>query len=155
MKRTVLLAIIGFSLVVVGLPSLFFLRFLHTASGAPVAPFLFDIKPGQTLFTVATELQTMGLLKNAKLFLLYARVTRSSSKMKVGEYEIDGNMSPAEILQTITSGKSFERSLTISEGLNIFEIADLVNSSGIESRERFLATVRDPRIVEQLLGEKR
>ena len=65
---------------------------------------------------------------------IYARIKNAPPKMKVGEYAINQTMTPAQILQVITSGKSAGRPFTVSEGLNMFEIAELYQRQGFGTK---------------------
>ena len=57
--------------------------------------------------------------------MLLAKIRGGANKMKVGEYALNRQMRPNDVLVQILSGKSIEHSLTISEGLSIFEIAEI------------------------------
>jgi UPF0755 protein len=86
--------------------------------------------------------------------LLVAKIKGDSNRMKVGEYLFMRNMSPMDVLSTLTSGRSVGRKFTISEGLNIFEIADLYEKQGFGSRKEFWKWINDPEFVTELLGER-
>jgi UPF0755 protein len=60
---------------------------------------------------------------------------------------------PKDVLAAIVSGKSIEYSVSIPEGYNVFEIADVFQKKGIASHDEFLKIVRDPNLVKELLGE--
>ncbi len=113
---------------------------------------LFEVGDGETLGGVAKDLYEQQLISNRLLFEYYAKVLGQANKLKVGEYQITVEMSPAEILKLITSGKSFARTITVSEGLNIFEIASLLERSGLGSKVKFLGFVRDPSFASQVMG---
>lgn len=115
---------------------------------------IFEVTQGKSFSRVANELASFKLVNNAYLFVWYARLTGSTGKMKVGEYALRRNMKPSEVLSVIISGKSIGRPFTISEGLNIFEIADLYQDRGFGNREDFLKLATDPEFVKLLLGEE-
>lgn len=115
---------------------------------------VYEVTPGKGFATIAKELEEKGLVKNATFFNLFARFKGDRSKIKVGEYLLRTNMIPAEVLEAITSGKSIARSFTVSEGLSTYEIADLYEKQGFGTAESFMALVRDPALVQSLLGEK-
>lgn len=115
---------------------------------------VYEVTPGKGFATIAKELEEKGLVKNATFFNLFARFKGDRSKIKVGEYLLRTNMIPAEVLQAITSGKSIARSFTVSEGLSTYEIAELYEKQGFGTAESFMALVRDPALIQSLLGEK-
>jgi len=114
---------------------------------------VFDVRPGQTLRSVAKELHAAKLVASDWKFYWYARFKDADNRIRVGEYALHTQMRPREVLDVITSGRSIERSLTIQEGFNIFEIADQLERQGFAKRDEFLQLARDPKLVRQLLGE--
>ncbi len=129
-------------------------QFLSSGTTGDATEVLFDVIPGQTISTVATNLETQHLIKNAWLFSKYSRFLGASSKLKKGEYALNKAMTPNQVLTVITSGKSVLRNLTIPEGKNIFEIADILEKNGYGTKTDFLKLVRDPEYIQTLLGEK-
>ncbi|CAE77803.1 endolytic transglycosylase MltG [Bdellovibrio bacteriovorus] len=115
---------------------------------------VYEVTPGKGFATIAKELEEKGLVKNATFFNLFARFKGDRSKIKVGEYLLRTNMIPTEVLEAITSGKSIARSFTVSEGLSTYEIAELYEKQGFGTAESFMALVRDPALIQSLLGEK-
>jgi UPF0755 protein len=113
---------------------------------------IYEIKSGDSFRKVSLDLQTQGLIRNADFFNIYSRVTGNRSKIKAGEYELRTNMTPPQILEVITSGKSIKRPFTVAEGLNIWEIASLVESKGLGTRQEFLALIQNRELIESLLG---
>lgn len=115
---------------------------------------IYEVGQGRTFSGVASELESQGLIKNAKLFKLYAKFVGQGSKLKVGEYLLRKNMTPKEVLQILSSGVSIGRTLTVSEGLNIYEISELYQAKGFGTKEEFLNVVLDKSFVKNLLGEE-
>ncbi len=115
---------------------------------------VYEVAPGLSFRAVAKDLEKNGLIKNADFFVLLAKFRGGANKMKVGEYLLNKNMKPNEVLAQILSGKSIERSLTISEGLSIFEIAEIFDQGGLASAKEVLSTIQDPTFVKETLGEE-
>lgn len=116
---------------------------------------VFEVAHGKSFTRVARELEAIRLIQNANLFTWYARFRGEAHKMKVGEYALRRNMSPAEVLSVITSGKSIARPFTISEGLNMYEISELYESQGFGKKEDFLKLCLDKAFIKMVLGEER
>ncbi len=112
-----------------------------------------DIPPGTAFSKLAHSLEERGLVSSARLFSLYARMTGQSQKIQMGEYEVRRDMSPHDILNVITSGKTRLYKLTIPEGYNIFEISEILDRSWAGRGREFLELVRDPVTVHAMLGE--
>jgi UPF0755 protein len=127
--------------------------FTHSAAGVDASEVVFEVQPGQSFNVVAKDLESKGLVKNATAFSLYARFLNQRSQLKRGEYALRPDMLPKEVLSVIISGKSISKPFTVSEGLNIYEIADLYETGGFGKKEEFLALAKDPALAKQLLGD--
>ena len=114
---------------------------------------IFEVAPGTSVTQTATELQRKKLIRNANIFLMYSRFTNQNSKIKVGEYSLNEAMTPDEILGVLVSGKSITRSLTIAEGLNLFDVAAILEKTGLGTRQEFFSIVRDKEFINSLLAE--
>lgn len=127
--------------------------FLRSPGSHEVRDVIYEVRPGKSFNTVARDLQTAGVVKNAEAFSLFARLTGERPHMKTGEYMLNTAMTPREVLAVITSGRSIARPFTVSEGLNVFEIAELYKRSGFGESEEFLRLARDPELAKTLTGE--
>lgn len=156
MKKTFLVLSIALIAMVLGLGgtvAYLSYEFLNSPPSSEAQDAVYELNPGKGFNSIAKELEQRGLVKNAFFFSLYARFVGERSKIKVGEYLLRTNMLPAEVLAVITSGKSIGRSFTVSEGLNIYEIADLYEKQGFGKAADFMSQVRDPELIKGLLGE--
>ena len=115
---------------------------------------LFEVKRGTTLTSLTSDLQQIGLVRDPALFQLTMKIHRVGARLKAGEYSLRKNMSPAELVDVLTSGKSVGRLFRLSEGLNMFEIAELFEAQGFGTRAEFLKVVRDPAFAERVLGQR-
>jgi UPF0755 protein len=129
-------------------------QFLGSGPSNDATEILFDVAPGQSMATVAANLESQRLVKNAWLFSKYSRIKGANSKLKKGEYALNQVMTPNQVLNVITSGKSVMRSLTIPEGKNIFDIADIFEKSNYGTKQDFLKLVTDQEFIQSLFGEK-
>lgn len=149
------LAIVFLTLIfVVGLGGAFWgLQFLTTGAGPRDEKVLFEIAPGSSFSRVAQDLESQGLIESAFKFKIYAKVRGKTGQIRVGEYELKQTMSPRQIMRVISSGVSVQRTFTIPEGYNIFEIADILGRTGIASRDKFLEMFRSRTLTEKYLQE--
>jgi len=153
MKKLLGLSILVVFFMVLGFGFQFFQNFVSVPAGPGETEVVYEVLPGKTFQRVARDLQDKGLIKNAFLFSWYARIRGGAGKMKVGEYGLRPNMTLAEVLAVITSGKSIGRLFTVSEGLNIFEISDLYEKQGYGPRQEFLDLCYDQEFIQSLIGE--
>ncbi len=115
---------------------------------------VFEVKPGSSFSSISKELEKAKLVVNSKAFYIYARLLRESGKVKVGEYALNTNMTAQEVLNVITSGMSIQRSFTVAEGKNIFEIAQSYEENGYGKASDFLKVCRDPSLVREVTGSE-
>ena len=100
---------------------------------------LMRIPPGMTLTAAADSLAARGLLKHPAVLLTGARLTGRGRALRAGLYELPVGASPRDLLQALTTGSVVQVKVTIPEGLDAEEIADLVSGALGFSREEFLA----------------
>jgi UPF0755 protein len=154
-----LLAFVAVLVAIAGMAAYVSWEFAHTSVATSskgtesVSDFVILVSPGDSLVHVAETLQQNRIITSSKLFLWFARFKGQYGALKHGEYLVKGDMTPGKILEVITSGRSIEKSLTIAEGLNLFEIAQLVTATGIISREEFWSLTHDLEFIKSVLGE--
>ncbi|OPZ60861.1 MAG: putative aminodeoxychorismate lyase [Deltaproteobacteria bacterium ADurb.Bin510] len=110
----------------------------------PAAGVKVTIEPGSSLFTIARQLEAAGVIADARCFSLVAIMTGKMRKLQAGTYEFKEPLRPGAVLEILTSGKVMYYKLTIPEGANIYDIADMVAASGRISRREFLAAALSP-----------
>ncbi len=81
------------------------------------------------------------------MFLILAVLRGQDKSIKAGEYDISPCFSPEKILKIFVSGQIKLYRLTIPEGLNIREIAQLVETAGFGSKKNFMALASDPEFI--------
>lgn len=114
---------------------------------------VFDVSPGSTLVQISNNLQDAGLIRHSKSFQLYAKAKGLASKFKVGEYSLNQAMTPDDIMGVIVSGKSIAHNLTIAEGLNIFDIAQIFEKNNVGPKEEFLKLIHDKIFIKSLFSD--
>lgn len=92
---------------------------------------------------ISQTLESQGIIKSASEFLWLGRATRQWGKVKAGEYQVSPGMTAFEIFRVITSGISIQRALTVREGMNMYEIADTLESWRPGSKVAFLTRCKD------------
>ncbi len=100
---------------------------------------IFTIHPGQGLNQIAANLEKQGLISSQLLFKLYVQYKKADTRLMAGEYRLSASKTPVELLDIILKGRVRLYRLTIPEGLNMDEIATLVENSGFCSASDFLS----------------
>lgn len=157
MKKTVVASLVSVLIFVVALglaASYIGWQFISSPSSNEDKPIVYEVVPGKGFESIAKDLETLNVVKNARAFSVYARVTGYRTKLKTGEYALNTHMKPQEVIAVLISGKSIARPFTVAEGLNIFDIAQLYESQGFGSATEFTMLAFDPTFATFLVGEQ-
>lgn len=142
-RKRIIAIIIGLSMVFVVLLitglGLFFLR-----PGEKNGPNqVITIKEGLSLNDVAQVLEKKQIITNKSIFMLWARVMGYSRKIKAGEYKLSSSMAPIRILEILTRGIIITHPVTIPEGYNGAQIAELLSENQLIKKDHFLSLLKD------------
>ena len=85
-------------------------------------PFVFTLKPGSSLKSAAHQIQQAGGLNNEWLFVLLGRGLRKAAQIKPGNYQLEHEVTPLQLLNMISKGQVEQSSLTIIEGSTFKEL---------------------------------
>ena len=135
---------------------LFFLQhFLRSTQffHPPKAPVAYLLPKGTSLRQLSLDLKKKEIIDNAFYFRLLARLT-GQHKLRSGEYLIEKHHTPSSLLTLFNSGKSITRPITVTEGMNMYEIAELFALKGYSSKENFLFLCKDQAFIQKLLGKR-
>ncbi|OGQ59681.1 MAG: hypothetical protein A3G92_00915, partial [Deltaproteobacteria bacterium RIFCSPLOWO2_12_FULL_38_8] len=102
-----------------------------------------EIPPGTPFRRIAKNLKLKGIITHEIKFYLLSRWKGNLTKIKAGEYLLYTNMKPLEVLDTLVSGRTYLYRVTIPEGYNLYQVADVVASLMLVSREEFLTKAYD------------
>ena len=90
----------------------------------PASPVAFDVRPGQTLKSVARDLAAANVLPAEWPLVALARWRGVDRTIKAGNYEIEQGVTLPELLDRLTQGEVTQTSLTIVEGSTFGELRD-------------------------------
>jgi UPF0755 protein len=74
------------------------------------------IQPNSSLKGIAQQLVKQGVLKNEWPFIVLARVLHKESYLQAGDYTLNKNINPYQLLLSLNHGKSTQGSITFIEG---------------------------------------
>lgn len=155
MKKAFLVSFIALGLFAItggGVAYYFYNSYTNSRPSQEAKEVIYEVAPGRSFIAIAQDLESAGVIKNTSLFNIYARLSQKRSQIKRGEYLFRTNMTPVEVMDVLISGRSIERSFTISEGLNIFEIAVILENLGLGTQQDFANLIRDKAFIQSLLG---
>ncbi len=116
----------------------------------PGKEIVITIPKGATLSQVGKILQDNGIIRSSLVLKLVAFIRGEQRKVKAGDYLLKTSSDPGDVLDLLISGKTLVITLTVPEGYNIFQIADLFQQTGISTREEILSAARDKAFVNEL-----
>ena len=152
MKKALL--IIGIALImVIGIAAGLFFE-LKTFASTPAntsapEPIVINVSQGQSLNKTADLLYREKLIKNGTKFVLIARLKGLDKQLKAGEYLLSAAMTPLQLLDIMVKGTVKLYKLTIPEGYNLYQIADLVETSNLGTQKNFIQGATDTGRVRQ------
>ena len=121
---------------------LFFYLELTSFIKKPVNPSavekIFTIKPGQSLAVIAKNLEEESIISNRTYFTLFTKIKKAGKNLQAGEYLLSASKSPDQILKILIKGKVRLYRITLPEGLNIKEVAGLVEKANFCNITKFV-----------------
>lgn len=105
---------------------------------------LFSVHQGDNVTNIAEGLKNKKLIRSPRFFRLLAKVFNKEHLLRPGDYFWEGRYSSWEILNLMSSGKSFFTSVIIPEGYTTKQIAKaLFNKRIIGDQEKFIEEVNE------------
>jgi UPF0755 protein len=124
------LAVVALALALWGMTA-----YLDTPAGGPARTTI-QVKQGATLKPLLDELASRGVLERPRWLYFYARFSEAT-EIRAGEYELTANDTPRVILQTLREGRIKMESFTVAEGLDRWQVRDLLVAAHWLSAEKF------------------
>jgi UPF0755 protein len=152
LKRKVLLSIL-IPLSVLAAAAFGFFLTIWTYADIPLAPgdltnVIVEVRPGQSLKTTVEILHHASVIKNPWKFSLFARMQGYDKQLKAGEYVFSAAMSPKKILEIMVKGAVRLHKLSIPEGYNLYQIAELVAKAGFGNATDFIQACTNTALVQ-------
>ncbi|HNI69504.1 MAG TPA: endolytic transglycosylase MltG [Nitrospira sp.] len=101
------------------------------------------IPDGSTFQQVAAILKSEQLIRSRWAFLLLGKSRDVDRKIRPGEYELDGSMASQAILEKLRAGRVVLHPVTIPEGYNLVQIAEVLAGQQVTDVKEFSKLVRD------------
>ena len=111
------------------------------------------IKPNSGLKSIANQLVTQNVLPRALPFVVLAKLMQKESELQAGDYTLNKNVSPYQLLLSLNHGKATQGSVTFIEGKTFKQMrAKLANNDSVKTTIADLSDKEVMRIVGK--GEK-
>lgn len=112
-----------------------------------------NIPIGSSVTSIADELKTKGIIKNAKVFKYYVKLKNEAGFM-AGDYELSPSMDVAEIVSRLKTGKVLKQAsfkVTFPEGQQLKEIAQVMAKVTHKSDNEVLTILNDPAFIHSMM----
>ncbi len=109
---------------------------------------------GASRRSIARLLAENGVIRSRIVFEAISR-NHPRRTLQAGEYFFDHAQTPSQVFWQLAEGRVFTISVTVPEGLTIFEAADLFDKTGLVTRAAFLEAARDPSSISDLAPHAR
>ncbi len=108
-----------------------------------------EIEHGMSSRDIAETLQKRGVVRSRWAFLA-VRALHPHASLQAGEYRFGAEQTPFQVFDKLHRGEIFYQELTIPEGSNTFDIAELLKTSDTVQPQAFLKAAADPTIIHDL-----
>lgn len=108
-----------------------------------------EIEHGMSSSAIAHELARDGVVRAPWVFLTI-RLLRPSAPLQAGEYRFGSAATPWQVFEKIRRGEIFYEEITIPEGSNIFDIANILSNMDVVRPRDFLTAAADPALIRDL-----
>jgi UPF0755 protein len=106
------------------------------------------IPKGATAQDVSELLQKAGLIESPTLFRLYTAQRGAASGIRTGNYQLKAPLTPKELVDQLMKGAADRLvTVTIPEGKNFLEIADILEAAGVTRKAEFIAASINPTLL--------
>jgi len=116
---------------------------LAPAQPANAAEVLFTVKNGATPTMIAQQLEQEGLIKNAQVFLVYARLSGDLNKFKAGQYFLKASARPPEIMDILVRAPRVTGTLSIPQREQLRPTTTKMFKQGITTEAEFWRVVKE------------
>jgi UPF0755 protein len=108
-----------------------------------------DIAPGIGTRGIGKLLSKKNIISSKFGFLLWAKVSGNSKKLKAGEYDLSPSWPVPKIIDEIASGNIKIHKVTIPEGYNMREVAKAFSASGVTDYDSFITSASNPETLQK------
>lgn len=113
---------------------------------------IIDVDEGDNYYTIASKLKKQNLIRSETFYKIYIKLAKPKSLI-TGSYELNEAMSVREIVKVLSDEESRENStikLTFREGLNITQMAKIVEEKTNIKADEFINKLADKTYLESL-----
>ncbi len=99
---------------------------------------------------IAEHLSNNYVVRDVKEFLFWLRVSGKEKLLRSGTYVLQKYKNPIYVINRLCHGGVSDITITIPEGLSIYETSEMLDLHGIVDKEKFIALCNDKHFAENL-----
>jgi UPF0755 protein len=103
--------------------------FLITPLHINKADLAIEIEPGSSLKTIAFQLVDEKILNEPWRFIMLGKVLGQSRKLRPGNYNLNPNITPYQLLKSLVEGRATEGSITFIEGQDLHSMLEKIKAN--------------------------
>ncbi len=104
----------------------------------------FEVARGASVADIARDLESAGLVRDARSFRWLARFEGADAGIRAGEYLLPPTLDARGVLERLEAGAVRTYAVSIPEGFTMVQIAERVEAAGLARADAFLEIARDP-----------
>ena len=105
------------------------IHFLVTPLHINKSDLAIEIEPGSSLKAIAFQLVDEKILNEPWRFILLSKVLGQSTKLRPGNYNLNPNITPYQLLKSFVEGRATEGSITFIEGQDFNSMLDKIKAN--------------------------
>lgn len=117
---------------------------------APGEEFLVRYDPGRPLRSVLDDLQTRGVVRDARLWTVYAQLKGRGGRIPAGTYRFRPGMTAGEVLESLR--RPITQRVRVPEGWWIARVARLLEEKGVCPAEEYVRMAHSPELFAQTVS---
>ena len=125
-------------------------RIYESYKGYDAAEVFVDVPTGAGPVTIGERLVAAGVVRDDLTFRSALWMSGRARDLKAGEYRFAEPMTPLDVIDKISRGDVYRRSITFREGLTIPEMAAVFEESGFGDAEDFKKAASNPEPIKDL-----
>ena len=92
---------------------------------------VFQVEPGESLSSVATRLEADGIIRDARLIRFKAKLDKTETAIKTGEFKIERGASMVDVLNALIEGKGVLYKITLPEGRTTAQLLKVIEADPV------------------------
>jgi UPF0755 protein len=111
---------------------------------------VFTVQQGDTFGVVNARLARQDIISNPRLFHWMARYKGVMGKLRAGPFTIPSQSKMKDVLNVLIYGQPNLNAVTIPEGRNMYQVAQLFETAGFGTKETFVELCKDPNFIQAM-----